>query len=152
MAIYSLDGRDSVVELDGVPEIEPGAPCPELVADEHNLTLTYWTPDKPPYLPTTAPQAVVRFSDCWFHLFGSPNDEALEGHPLYSHGLRAYGTYRVENSSLIRHLTRANAVHPHHDEQRFARLNHYIFTFHDSTFECVAESCTVAIEQRGAEI
>jgi hypothetical protein len=151
VAIYSIDDHDVVIELTGVPEIEPGAPCPELVADEHSITLTYWIPDRPPYPPATAPQAIVRFKGCRFHLAGSPNDETLEGHALYVRGLRHYGAYRVENSSLIRHLARVNTVHPHHDQQHFTRLNHYIFTFHDSTFECVAESLTATIEQRGAD-
>jgi hypothetical protein len=31
-------------------------------------------------------------------------------------------------------------VHEHHNPEGFARLNHYVFAFHDSTFECVARS------------
>jgi hypothetical protein len=32
-----------------------------------------------------------------------------------------------------------NSVHYRHDPERFRVLNHYILSFHDSTFECVAE-------------
>ena len=36
-----------------------------------------------------------------------------------------------------------NAVHPNHDRARFlARRRHFIFAFHDSTFECIAEGFT----------
>jgi hypothetical protein len=38
-------------------------------------------------------------------------------------------------------LERMNAVHPRHDPQRFmADLRHFVFAFHDSTFECIADS------------
>jgi hypothetical protein len=76
----------------------------------------------------------------WFH--GPPNDEAFEGHPLASRGLHPYAAFRVEDSSWIRHLERMNSVHEHHVPERFARLCHYVFAFHDSTFECVARSFT----------
>jgi hypothetical protein len=39
-----------------------------------------------------------------------------------------------------------NAVHPHHDKYRLMRdKKHYVFSFHDTTFECVAESFTVEV-------
>jgi hypothetical protein len=71
------------------------------------------------------------------------NDEALQGHPLWGRGLRHSGTYRVESSSLVRKLERMNSVHPQHDPKGFEKRTHFIFTFHDSTFECVAESFEV---------
>jgi len=37
----------------------------------------------------------------------------------------------------------------YHDPKRFEALAHYIFTFHDSTFECVAESFESTVEQVG---
>jgi hypothetical protein len=72
-------------------------------------------------------------------MFGSPNDEAFHGHPLAERGLGPYGAYRVEDSSWIRRLERMNSVHPRHDPERFRALTHCVLSFHDSTFECVAE-------------
>ena len=74
----------------------------------------------------------------------SRDDEALHGHPLYDRGLRRYGAYELRHSSWVRALERMNRVHPRHSPERFARLRHYVFTFHDSTFECVAEGLQVA--------
>ena len=37
-------------------------------------------------------------------------------------------------------MEKRNRVHYRHDPSRYAKLSHFIFTFHDSTFECVAES------------
>jgi hypothetical protein len=70
--------------------------------------------------------------------FGYPNDEALPGHPLYNKGLRPYGVHEVKNSSWIRLQTEQNRV-------AFSRTpdstqKHFIFLFHDSTFECIADS------------
>ncbi len=39
-------------------------------------------------------------------------------------------------------LERMNSVHPHNRPERFWQLSHFVFAFHDSTFECVAESFT----------
>ena len=61
-----------------------------------------------------------------------------------SHWLRPYGAFRIEDSSWIRRLERMNSVHEHHDSDVFARLRHYVFAFHDSTFECVARTFTAA--------
>jgi hypothetical protein len=77
-------------------------------------------------------------------MFGPPNDEAFAGHPLSVRGLTPYGVFEVKNSSWVRRLERMNSVHPRHKPERFARLKHFIFTFHDTTFECIAEGfeCT----------
>src|SRR5262249_17748356 len=72
------------------------------------------------------------------HYFGPPNDEALSGHPLYRKGLRHYGVCEVKNSSWVRALERMNRVHPSHHPRMFSRYRHFVFTFHDTTFECIA--------------
>jgi len=43
-----------------------------------------------------------------------------------------------------RRLEGMNSVHPRHSAASFAGLHHYIITFHDSTFECVAERYTIS--------
>jgi hypothetical protein len=85
------------------------------------------------------------------HRFGPPNEDAFSGHPLANRGLRSSGAFRVDNSSLVRQLERMNSVHNRHDPKRFQILKHYIFTFHYSTFECVAESFDSRIEHVGLD-
>jgi hypothetical protein len=82
--------------------------------------------------------AVVVFTGVRSHMFGMPNDEALDGHPLFERGLGFYGAFRVEQSSWIRKLAAMNSVHPQHRPEAFDDLGHFIFTFKESTFECVA--------------
>ena len=141
--MYAVDGRDTVIQLDGIPQSDVGAPCPVVFSDESATIVAYLMRDA---VSSDADDiAFVRFHQCYATMFGRPNDEAISGHPLASRGLEPYGAYRVENSSWIRQLERMNSVHPHHRPERFDALTHFILTFHDSTFECVAESFTVTV-------
>lgn len=84
------------------------------------------------------PIAIVQFDRCIAHVFGPPNDEAFSGHPLAQRGLTPYAVFEVSESSWIRTLERMNSVHPSHNSaQFFTGKRHLVFTFHDSTFECV---------------
>jgi hypothetical protein len=103
---------------------------PEIFADDSSLSIAYLTAD--------GKCAAIHFPLCSIFTFGSPNDEALAGHPLYGKGLQFYSVHRVDNSSWIGLLERRNSVHPRHDPKAFLEdKRHYIFTFHDSTLECV---------------
>ena len=153
--MYPVDGKDRVVELEGVPQSSVGAPLPVVLSDEHKVLLAYIIQETPPGWdgttirvvdPSTAgePLALIEFTSYWSFMFGPPNDEAFHGHPLASRGLHPYGAFQVENSSWVRQLERMNAVHPYHKPERFERLKHFVFAFHDSTFECVAEGFAVS--------
>jgi hypothetical protein len=96
--------------------------------------------------------AVATFDLYKIYQFGAPNEEARSGHPLYRHGLGLGNgnVYRVRLSPWIRQLEQMNSVHPGHDPQRYERLTHYVFTFEDRTFECVAAS--VSFEQKSGSL
>jgi hypothetical protein len=91
------------------------------------------------------PIALIRF-DCRAHMFGPPNVEAFHGHPLANRGLQPYRAFRIENSSWIRKLERMNGGHEQHKSERFNELQHLIFAFHDSTFECICQEFDVRTE------
>ena len=158
--MYTVDSQDSVHELTGLPQSSVGAPLPWVLADEHAVVVAYICEQHGESRDGTTANvvnsessseeiAIVRFA-CYAHFFGPPNDEAFRGHPLAERGLEPYGSFRVEDSSWIRHLERMNSVHPYHDRRRFAELHHYILSFHDSIFECVADSFRV--ETRNASL
>ena len=149
--MYAVDQLDTPIRLSGVPRPDCGTPCPIVISDEGRLALSYWEIDDPPYEPTTAPLAIIKFQHPYLHIFGPPNDEAISGHPLSGRKLFPCGAFRVEHSSLVRHLEMMNSVHRYHDPRRFEILVHYIFTFHDSTFECVAQSFESTVEHVGLE-
>jgi len=157
--MYQVDERDKVIEVKDAPQCDVGAPIPSLNASEHHLRLSYymdepdatWDPIANSFVAAPGPQepeAVIEFTMPYAHMFGPPNDEAFEGHPLADRGLEPYGVYEVIDSSWIRSLERMNSVHPYHDTERFTRYRHFIFAFHDSTFECIAEGFEAAIYDR----
>lgn len=131
--MYAIDERDTVVPIAIAPPHETGAPTPIVFADDGSVLLAYRTaqPDEE--------WAIIEFPGASAHYFGSPNDETLNGHPLHERGLGFYGIFEVRDSSWIRTLERMNRVHPQHDPRRFAALRHFVFTFHDRCFECVAQ-------------
>jgi hypothetical protein len=140
--MYPIDERDRVVELTDIPKAVADVPSPIVLADENGVVLSYVIEHG-----ESGPNNVcfVRFYLVWTHLLGTPNDETLHGHPLWKRGLGFYGAFRVDDSSLVRRLVATNSVHKRHDDSMLDDLKHYIFTFHDSTFECVARSYETAI-------
>jgi len=152
--MYEVDDQDQVIELRGLPHSSVGAPLPCVLADEHKVVLVYYLEERDPNwdgstirivdaATSDEPIAIVRFNRCAVHTLGPPNDEAFSGHPLAKRGLRPYGVFRIDRSSWIRKLERMNAVHSQHLAERFGYLQHLIFTFHDSTFECVCKDFEV---------
>jgi hypothetical protein len=139
--------HDQVVRFDIGFEPEAGVSGPVLLQTDDDAFLTFnavrMTPDGK---RGTVGTGIIEFERCGVTKFGYPNDEALAGHPLYKRGLQAYSVFEVLGSSWIQQMTEQNRVsfpNTSDSEQR-----HFIFTFHDSTFECVADSlrATLSIE------
>ncbi len=150
--MYEVDERDRAVPLENAPQSSAGAPVPLVIADEWRVVLAYYmTPTRPwtgiPQIvdqtQSDEPIAIIRFNSATAHMFGPPNDEALEGHPLAGRGLESYGAFRIDDSSWIRKLEQMNRVHYRHDPEPYRRLQHLVFAFHDSTFECVCDGFDV---------
>lgn len=151
---YTVDERDSVRPLAEFPQSSIGAPTPIIVASEQALFVAFYLEQRDPSRDGTnckvvtpdssdEPVAVVRFSSPSAHFFGPPNDEAFGGHPLTERGLEPYGAFEVLSSSWLRALERMNSVHPQHRPENFATRRHFILTFHDTIFECVAHGFTI---------
>src|SRR6185503_14790062 len=101
--------HDEVVRLDIGFEPEAAVSGPVLVQTDDDAFLTFnavrMTVDG---RRDTVGTGVVEFEGCYITKFGYPNDEALGGHPLYKHGLEAYGVFEVLRSSWIRQMTDQN--------------------------------------------
>lgn len=147
--------RESVSELD-VPQSDVGAPLPAVIASETSLDLIYLVSDPDPewdgtYVNVRSVEsevdlvAVIQFEHAYAHTFGPPNDEAFHGHRLASRGVRPYSAWEVHRSSWIRALEHMNRVHPYHRSDQFTPYRHFIFAFHDTTFECVAHAFSAEV-------
>ena len=86
--MYDVDERDIVTPLEGVPRCDPGAPVPMVVAAEGTAVVAYygslavdWATARPRDVPKEE-VVLLQFSGVRDLMFGAPNDEALDGHPL----------------------------------------------------------------------
>src|SRR5262249_45963865 len=109
-----------------------GAPLPLILATEGTFSLCYYLEGEEDRF------AVIEFKSVLAHCFGGPNDEALNGHPLYERGLLAYGVFAVFGSAWLRAQGGVNRVHPSHSPAMFAAYRHFIFTFHETPLELLA--------------
>lgn len=133
---------------------DTGAPLPQLLRNEHRTLLAFLLsepdPDwdgtyvtvQDPGSPTAVPIGLVEFDFCLSAKLGTSSDEGLERHPLQGKGLEPYRAQRVVNS---RWLQQIEALSPGTTQARYSwqQLHHYVFWFHDSTFECIARSFQV---------
>jgi hypothetical protein len=148
--MYTADHKDRVAELRDIPQSSVGAPCPLILASERELIVAYFTQQPVPDWDGKSvrvvgpesqgePAALIRFVRFEASLFGPPNDEAFAGHPLAKRGLHPHGAFEIIDSSWVRQLEKMNAVHPHHQPDRYKSYRQFVLAFHDSTFECIAE-------------
>lgn len=159
-SMYEIDPRDSLAPAPA-PQSDVGAPLPRVLATEHSLFLLYLVHEPEPgwdgtsvkiMSPTTdALVCIVSFERAYAHFSGPPNDEAMQGHPLAACGLKPYSSFEVKDSSWVRKAERMNRVHEHHRPEAFAGMRHFIFTFHDSTFESLARGYTVTTARGSIE-
>ena len=119
--MYEIDSRDRVVALDAVPPPESGDPLPLVLAKDGTVVLSY--------VAGRDLTIIATFPSCVAQLFGMPDAKSLAKHPLALRGLRPCGAFEVQDSSWVRALESRDGP---------AKRKHFIFTFRDSVFECVA--------------
>ena len=157
--LAAAKGEQYAVSLDFPVKWDTGAPLPHLFCSDRRTYLTFYVAEPDPnwdgsYVTVkhsgsgeTELLALVEFSRCECAKLGSPNDEVFEGHPLYGRGQDGYSAQRVLNSRWLAEIESVNKVHRCYNPNRRKDLNHYIFWFHDSTFECIAKSYSVEVFQ-----
>ena len=155
--LAAVKGEEHAVPVDFPVQWDIGAPLPHLIQNDYKTFLTFCVREPDPdwggsYVTVKDPGdgsvetlALVEFFGCSSAKLGSPNDEVFEGHPLNGKGLNGYSAQRVVNSRWLAELEAINSVHRCYDPEVWRRRNHYVFWFHDTTFECVAESFTVEL-------
>jgi hypothetical protein len=134
-----------------------GAPLPFLFRSDYRTMLTFFISDRNPGWDGTRVKVVnpastevvslclVTFKGCESAKLGHPNDEAQSGHPLSGRGLMGYTAQIVKNSPWLKEVAKTNSTHPRDKPESWNLLNHYVFWFHDSTFECLANTYEVEV-------
>lgn len=132
-----------------------GAPLPHLMRNDYRALLAFLVSEPDPnwdgtYITVKSPAdaepeplALVEFEGCISAKLGSPNDEVHSGHPLCGKGLECYTAQEVVNSRWLKEVQAINSVHHMYRPENWVGLHHYVFWFHDTTFECLADSFKV---------
>jgi hypothetical protein len=154
--IAAANGEEYAEPLDFPVKWDVGAPLPHLLVNDYRALLAFLLKEPDPnwdgsYMTlkgtqseAAEPLALVEFDRCLSARLGAPNDEVFEGHPLHGKGMQGYTAQRVINSRWLKELEAINSVHRQYRPDFWRDLHHYVFWFHDSTFECVARSFRVA--------
>ncbi len=91
--------------------------------------------------------AVIELVGCTITKFGYPNDEAWSGIPLTKG--HAYGVFEVQNSTWKQELVRLNQFSFPNTKDWGGR--HFMFLFHDSSFECIASELRLELSNEPYE-
>lgn len=155
--VAASKNEEYAVTLDFPVRWDTGAPLPQLLVNDQRALLLFYVkvPDpswdgtyatiKDPASAQRESLALVAFKRCHAAKLGAPNDEVFHGHPLAGKGLEAYRAQQVMSSRWIAELQRINSVHRGYRPETWGACNHYIFWFHDTTFECIAEGFEVEL-------
>ena len=134
-SVSDLVDGEQVVPAVGAPAWSVGSPSPVVVSDSWRTFVAYDKDD--------GERCMLTFEHVDSVLFGGSNDEALAGHRLWTRGLKYYEFQEVLNSNWIAQREAENSVHDYHQPGWHRRQRHFVCTFHDETFECLAGTFVV---------
>jgi hypothetical protein len=149
--------QETAVVLDYPYPWDTGAPLPHVISDGQRTILIYYINEHNPKWDPASMKiidlqtghgditALAEFTNCYNYKFGGINDEVINGHPLHEHGLEAYEAHVIINSEWLKNQEKINSVHTNYSHNLWETRKHFIFTFHDEMFECIADGYKVEI-------
>jgi hypothetical protein len=60
--------------------------------------------------------------------------------------MKSFSFYELRGSDLIKSLQDIERMHPNYNYQKWEMYKHYILTFHDNMFECIAQGFEIREE------
>ena len=154
-ALAAAKGEQYAVLIDFPVRWDVGAPCPHQLQSDCRTFLVFflldvdpnwdgtWIKIRRPDSPEPQKLALIEFEGCRCTKMGLPREDAFAAHPLSGRGFVPYRAMSVENSAWVKELETINAADHAFRGEIWGELKHYIFPFHDSTFECVAHGFKV---------
>jgi len=117
--LAAAKGRSYAGRLECNLEWDTGAPLPTILQWEHEAHVLF-------YLRSCKHVGAIIFERCVATRFGPPGEE---GHALEGHGWEPHTLLEVINSAwLSKMVGRTNGY------------SHFLISFHDTSFECIARS------------
>ena len=135
-----------IIELNMGFQINVGSPEPIIISNDNELFIAFYV-DKQKAVSESQEQNsdnntevfIMRFKSFLKYTFGMPNNETIQGHPYSILGMESFAFYELKNSDLIEQLEDIDKIHPYYNSEKWKEYKHYILTFHDNMFECVAK-------------
>lgn len=140
-AIAAAKNEEYAVPLDFPVQWDTGAPLPQLLVNDQRALLMFEVDAG----EQRESLALVEFKRCVSAKLGSPNEEAFAGHPLAGRGMEGGRAQLVMSSRWLAELQQIHSVHRGYRADVWRQRNHYVFWFHDTTFECIAEGFEVEV-------
>ncbi|MGV0755488.1 hypothetical protein ACTS95_03850 [Empedobacter brevis] len=113
--------------------IDDGSPSPKILSDSNNLFLNFMVDDE------NFNTITLKFLNYHIYKIGYPGNETLCYHPYTELGINSSDFYLVNDSMWMNELREIDKNHPYFSDKKWNSLNHYIITFHDDLFECIAK-------------
>lgn len=142
-----------LVEIKDLFEMDSGSPSPTILSNDNELFIAFYADQKRALSDPTERNIIydtgifaLKFKRYLKYLFGLPGNETLNGHPYQKLGIKSFSFYELRDSDLIKELQNIDKVHPYYDSGKWKTYKHYIITFHDNMFECVAQSFEIRKE------
>lgn len=110
-----------------------GAPMPTLLASESRAILVFYLEGSDDNV------GKVEFEGVWSSKIGEPDEESIMKHTLIGSGFDGFSSVEVIGSDWIAEIQHRLSAHSNFKPENFEG-RHFLIPFHDSTFECVAES------------
>ena len=126
--------------------MDSGAPSPIILSNDNDLFVAFYV-DMDDLFSVPQERNVIydtgifslKFKSFLKYTFGMPGNETIQGHPYAKLGMRSYSFYELKDSDLIKSLQDIDRFHPYYDGRKWKKYKHYIITFHDNMFECIAQ-------------
>lgn len=142
-----------LIEIKGLFEMDCGSPSPMIVSNDSELFIAFYSYKQSTTLEPQERNTVydtgifaLNFKSYLKYSFGLPSNETIEGHPYYKLGIKSFAFYELKGSDLIKQLEDIEKVHPYYTPDKWTDYKHYILTFHDNMFECVAKGFEIREE------
>lgn len=139
-----------LIEIKDVFQMDCGAPSPLIMSSDRDLILLF-LPDL--YEEDGHPQEfdvrdltltiALKFKYCMKYSFGTPSNELLYYHPYRKMGIESCAFYEVKDSPMIEELRNLAKNHQYYSDNSWKEYKHFVITFHDDMFECIAKSYAV---------
>ena len=140
-------------EIKGLFEMDCGSPSPMVISNDNELFVAFYANRQTDTVEPHERNMVydtgifaLKFRLYLKYTFGLPSNETIEGHPYYKLGMKSFAFYELKDSDLIKQLESIEKVHPYYTPSKWIDYKHYILTFHDNMFECVAKGFEIREE------